>query len=89
MSFKVNVKVPRITAAQHANLEAEFPGLTVLTGLPVIETQEQAEKAGIELAIQRQNGPTDWSADTDTVEVTSTGWNMVFNVYATKPLSTQ
>lgn len=80
MSFKVNVKVPRVTAAQHANLEAEFPGLTALTGLTVIETQEQAEKAGIELAIQ-QLVKTEYLADTDSVEVTSTGWNMVFNVY--------
>ena len=80
MSFKVNVKVPRITAAQHANLEAEFPGLTALTGLPVIETQEQAESAGVELAIQ-QLVKTEYLADTASVEVTATGWNMVFNVY--------
>lgn len=80
MSFKVNVKVPRITAAQHANLEAEFPGLTALTGLPVIETRDQAENAGIELAIQ-QLVKTEYFADVDSVEVTATGWNMVFNVY--------
>lgn len=80
MSTKVRVKVPRITAAQHANLEAEFPGLTALTGLTAIETREQAEKAGIELAVQ-QLVKTEYFADVDSVEVTATGWNMVLNVY--------
>lgn len=79
MSFTMNVNVPRITAAQKATFEAEFPGLTKLSNIPVVETEEQAVKAGTDLAAISLV-KYEYVAGVNSIAETSTGWKIEFRI---------
>lgn len=79
MSFTMNVTVPRITAAQKETFEAEFPGLTKLSNIPVVETEEQAVKAGSDLAALSLV-KYEYVADVNSIAETSTGWKIEFRI---------
>jgi hypothetical protein len=73
MSYKMNVIVPRITAAMIADFEAKAPGLSGLVTIPAIEFVEDAKDAA-EVIAAKSLTRYEYVSEVETITETTTGW---------------
>lgn len=73
MTYKTSISIPRITAAQVAQLEAIVPGIGTVAPIPVIETETQAVTVGSEL-LRKSLLRYEYLARLESVEDTDSGW---------------
>lgn len=79
MPYKMNVTVPRITAATIAAFEAQAPGLSGLVKIPVISRPHEAANAAEALANKTLPG-TEYVSEVETITDTDTGWVVTLRV---------
>lgn len=79
MTFRTDVSVPRITAAEVALLEKTYPNLAAVATIPVIETEEQALTEGAKVAA-KDLVRYEYIARLGSVSETDTGWDITFIV---------
>lgn len=79
MSFKLKVSVPRITAADVAEMEARFPGLSKLAKIPVVSRKDDVEKAATVMA-EKHLVKYEYVRDMESLVETDTGWDVTFNI---------
>lgn len=78
MSFKKTVKVPLVTSAMKNAIEQIAPGISTVTSIPVIESQETALKFAEEIA-KKQLVKYEYISRLESVEDTAEGWTVVFH----------
>lgn len=73
MPYKMDVAVPRITAAMVAEFEAKAPGLSGFVKIPIISAPHEATRAAEAVTNKKLPG-CEYVSSVEAIAETATGW---------------